>query len=136
MDSKSFLGKGLSFPLSVDPKTGKIAMVSHEEDIKQAVGIIIKTYIGERVMRPDFSSRAYDYVFESDSQDFSLSVVNEITAALVAWEPRIEDINVSTDMKEGRDRSRATVTVSYRVRSTNNYFNLVYPFYLQEGVEA
>jgi len=136
MDSKSFLGKGLSFPLSVDPKTGKIAMVSHEEDIKQAVGIIIKTYIGERVMRPDFGSRAYDYVFESDSQDFSLSVVNEITAALVAWEPRIEDINVSTDMKEGRDRSRATVTVSYRVRSTNNYFNLVYPFYLQEGVEA
>ena len=136
MDSKSFLGKGLSFPLSVDPKTGKIAMVSHEEDIKQAVGIIIKTYIGERVMRPDFGSRAYDYVFESDSQDFSLSVVNEITAALVAWEPRIEDINVSTDMKEGRDRSRATVTVSYRVRSTNNYFNLVYPFYLQEGVDA
>jgi len=111
-------------------------MVSHEEDIKQAVGIIIKTYIGERVMRPDFGSRAYDYVFESDSQDFSLSVVNEITAALVAWEPRIEDINVSTDMKEGGDRSRATVTVSYRVRSTNNYFNLVYPFYLQEGVEA
>jgi len=136
MDSKSFLGKGLSFPLSVDPKTGKIAMVSHEEDIKQTVGIIIKTYIGERVMRPDFGSRAYDYVFESDSQDFSLSVVNEITAALVAWEPRIEDINVSTDMKEGGDRSRATVTVSYRVRSTNNYFNLVYPFYLQEGVEA
>jgi len=39
-------------------------------------------------------------------------------------------------MKEGGDRSRATVTVSYSVRSTNNYFNLVYPFYLQEGVEA
>ncbi|NLM85022.1 MAG: GPW/gp25 family protein [Clostridiales bacterium] len=136
MDSKSFLGKGLSFPLSVDPKTGKIAMVSHEEDIKQAVGIIIKTYVGERVMRPDFGSRALDYVFESDSQDFSLSVVNEITSALVAWEPRIEDINVSTDMKEGGDRSRAVVTVSYKVRSTNNYFNLVYPFYLQEGVEA
>jgi len=136
MDSKSFLGKGLSFPLSVDPKTGKIAMVSHEEDIKQAVGIIIKTYVGERVMRPDFGSRALDYVFESDSQDFSLSVVNEITSALVAWEPRIEDINVSTDMKEGGDRSRAVVTVSYKVRSTNNYFNLVYSFYLQEGVEA
>jgi len=136
MDSKSFLGKGLSFPLSVDPKTGKIAMVSHEEDIKQAVGIIIKTYVGERVMRPDFGSRALDYVFESDSQDFSLSVVNEITSALVAWERRIEDINVSTDMKEGGDRSRAVVTVSYKVRSTNNYFNLVYPFYLQEGVEA
>jgi len=136
MDSKSFLGKGLNFPLSVDPKTGKIAMASHEEDIKQAIGIIIKTYVGERVMRPDFGSRAFDYVFESDSQDFSLSIVNEITAALVAWEPRIEDVHVATDMKEGGDRSRAVVTVRYRVRSTNNYFNLVYPFYLQEGVDA
>lgn len=136
MDSKSFLGKGLSFPLSVDPKTGKIAMVSHEEDIKQAIGIIIRTYIGERVMRSDFGSRAYDYVFESDSQDFSLSVVSEITAALIAWEPRIEDITVETNMKEGGDRSKAVVTVGYKVRSTNNYFNLVYPFYLLEGVDA
>lgn len=136
MDSRSFLGKGLSFPLSVDPKTGKIAMVSHEEDIKQAIGIIIRTYIGERVTRSDFGSRAYDYVFESDSQDFSLSVVNEITAALVAWEPRIEDINVQTNMTEGGDRSQAIVTVGYKVRSTNNYFNLVYPFYLLEGVDA
>ena len=62
--------------------------------------------------------------------------MNEITAALVAWEPRIEDVHVATDMKEGGDRSRAVVTVRYRVRSTNNYFNLVYPFYLQEGVDA
>ena len=45
-DSKSFLGCGLKFPLQVDPKTGKLAMVSFEEDIKEAIGIIINTIRG------------------------------------------------------------------------------------------
>lgn len=42
-----------------------------------------------------------DYVFESDSQDFALSVTGEITDALIRWEPRIEEVEVSAKM-EGR----------------------------------
>ena len=34
MNGKEFLGQGLKFPLQVDPKTGKFAMVSQEEDIQ------------------------------------------------------------------------------------------------------
>ncbi len=135
MSSKDFLGRGWSFPLSVDPKTGKIAMVSHEEDIKQSISIIIRTYLGERVMRPQFGSRTMDYVFESDSQDFALSVTGEITDALIRWEPRIEEVEVSAKM-EGGDKTSAVIRISYRVRNTNNYFNLVYPFYMLEGIEA
>ena len=37
---------------------------------------------------------------------------------------------------EGKDHTTAVVEISYTVRSTNNYFNLVYPFHLLEGVEA
>ena len=113
MDSRDFLGRGWSFPIAVDPRTGRIAMVSHEEDIRQSVGLILRTYRGERVMRPSFGSRAADYVFESDAQDFALSVSSELEGALTA-----------------------VVEISYTVRSTNNYFNLVYPFHLLEGVEA
>lgn len=48
MDSRDFLGRGWSFPIAVDPRTGRIAMVSHEEDIRQSVGLILRTYRGER----------------------------------------------------------------------------------------
>ena len=57
MDSKSFLGRGFGFPFRVEEGTGKIAMVSHEEDIRQSVELILHTYRGERVMRPDFGAR-------------------------------------------------------------------------------
>ena len=30
-------------------------------------------------------------------------------------------------------RAAITVSISYRVRSTNNMFNVVYPFYTLEG---
>ena len=41
MNGKEFLGRGLKFPLQVDPRTGKFAMVSHEDDIREAIGIIL-----------------------------------------------------------------------------------------------
>ena len=63
MGSKDFLGSGLKFPLQIDPRTGKLAMSSHEEDIKEAVRIIIHTSIGERVMRPEFGSNVAEYAF-------------------------------------------------------------------------
>ena len=37
MNGKEFMGRGLRFPLQIDPKTGKFAMVSAEEDIAEAI---------------------------------------------------------------------------------------------------
>ena len=37
MNGKEFLGRGLKFPLQVDPRTGKFAMVGQEEDIREAL---------------------------------------------------------------------------------------------------
>ena len=46
MGSKEFLGSGLKFPLQVDPRTGKVALSHYEEDIAEAIGIIIHTSQG------------------------------------------------------------------------------------------
>ena len=55
MTQKSdFLGRGLSFPLRVDPMTGRMEMADYEESIRQAIYLILMTRKGERVMRPDF----------------------------------------------------------------------------------
>ena len=135
MNGKEFMGRGLKFPFQIDPKTGKVAMVSEEEDISEAIGIIINTVQGERVMRPDFGSNVLDYVFSDASDSLRQSLAFDLREQLGYLEPRIDDIRVNcrdADKLEGA----IVVEVDYRVRSTNNRYNRVYPFYTTEGSEG
>ncbi|MEM5817627.1 MAG: GPW/gp25 family protein [Desulfitobacterium hafniense] len=134
-DAKSFLGRGFKFPLAIDPQTGKIAMVEHEEDIREAIEIILKTNAGERVMRPEFGSTAKDFVFSVNRLESIASFETEILDALARFEPRIKDIEVEVRNDDG-DKSVVMVNIRYVVRSTNNLFNRVYPFYILEGAGA
>ncbi|SHN76051.1 GPW/gp25 family protein [Desulfitobacterium chlororespirans] len=134
-DTKSFLGRGFKFPFAIDPQTGKIAMVEHEEDIREAIEIILKTNAGERVMRPEFGSTAKDFVFSVNRLESIAAFETEILDALARFEPRIKDIEVEVRNDDG-DKSVVMVTIRYVVRSTNNLFNRVYPFYILEGAGA
>ncbi len=135
LDAKSFLGRGFKFPISVDKQTGKIAMVEHEEDIREAIEIILKTNLGERVMRPEFGSNTSDFVFAVNRLEsvaaFKLGILN----ALEEFEPRIKDIKVEINNDDG-DKSTVIVNIQYVVRTTNNLYNMVYPFYIMEGAGA
>ncbi len=128
---KAFLGRGWSFP--VQPGSdGEIAMAAFEEDIRQAILIIMQTDPGERVMRPDFGAGLNALVFEPVNTTTMALVKHRVEQALILWEPRINltDVTVTTDDNE---RNRLLISVSYQVRSTNTFYNLVYPFYLLEG---
>ena len=135
MDSRDFLGRGLKFPLQVDPRTGKISMVSHEDDIREAIEIIVRTMQGERVMRPEFGSNVMDYVFAPSSSTMQQSLVHEIRDQLLYQEPRITDVEAKC--REVSEQTGALmVEIEYTVRSTNNRYNHVYPFYVTEGSEG
>ncbi|MCI3920978.1 GPW/gp25 family protein [Paenibacillus sp. TRM 82003] len=130
--SKSFLGKGWKFPIQVDEATGRVKMVEHEDDIAEAIRIIIWTAKGERIMRPRFGSGIEQYMFKG-TDDMTLSLLgSDIREAILTWELRVANVEVNVT----RDASRAeqvNVHVSYEVRATNHVFNQVYPFYLHEG---
>lgn len=129
--AKDFLGAGWKYPVRTDVDR-KIAMSEHEEDIKEAIWIILGTAKGERVMRPDFGCGIHDFVFAPINTATVNLVENAVQEALTLWEPRIEltKVEVST---EQADEGKLIVSIDYRVRTTNNRFNLVYPFYLKEG---
>ncbi len=135
MDGREFLGRGLKFPLQVDPRTGKIAMVDQEEDIREAIGIILRTGRGERVMRPDFGSDTMEYAFASSSSTMDYTIANELRIFLQGQEPRIRDVEVQCRRQDGRD-GLLVIDVGYTIRSTNNRYNHVYPFYMTEGSEG
>lgn len=131
-DTKQFLGTGFAFPFSVNKQTGKIKMVSHEEDISEAIEIILRTNVRERVMLPDFGSNVEDFVFAVNRLENISSLEDSVRTALETYEPRIKNIEVEVNTDQG-DTSKVIVSIRYVVRSTNNLFNKVYPFYLLEG---
>lgn len=135
MNGKEFLGRGLKFPLQVDPRTGKIAMSDQEEDIRDAIGIILRTGRGERVMRPEFGADTLDYAFAPASSSLSSSISHDLRLILLEQEPRIRDVEVQCTPPDQLTGS-LIIEVSYTVRSTNNRYNHVYPFYATEGSEG
>jgi phage baseplate assembly protein W len=129
--AEKFLGTGWAFPIQVDGD-GRISMSQYEQDIKEAIWIILSTAKGERVMRPEFGCGIHDFVFTVINTSTITLIENSVQEALTMWEPRIELLGVAVST-ERVDEGKLIVSIDYRVRTTNNRFNLVYPFYLQEG---
>lgn len=127
----SFLGRGWKFPVSLDEESGKVMTVAYEEDIQEAIGIIIGTRKGERVMRPDFGCDLHLHLFDVVDYTLLKQMESKVKQALILWEPRITDLDVLAEI--GEEPQLVRITVKYTVRTTNNPFNLVFPFYVNEG---
>ncbi|MDD4802457.1 MAG: GPW/gp25 family protein [Syntrophomonas sp.] len=128
----SFLGRGWKFPVQVDSVTGRIMMSDGEEDIAEAIRIILMTFKGERVMRPDFGSRLNDFVFGLTDPTTLGVLESDLRNAIMAWEPRVSKVEVQIQSDKSNSE-QLWINIDYTVRSTNNLFNLVYPFYINEG---
>ena len=130
--AKNFLGRGWKFPILVDPTTGRIEISEYEQDVREAIWIILSTARGERVMRPDFGCGIHDLVFAPINAATIGEVESNVREALINFEPRIEIINLDVSDQEAHN-GKLLISIDYRVRTTNNEFNLVYPFYFTEG---
>lgn len=129
-DARAFLGTGWAFPPQADVR-GELSTVSYEEDIRQAIRIILATTPGERVMRPDFGAGLNALMFEPINTTTMTLARRRVEEALTTWEPRIDHVTVKVTA-EAR-LGRLMIDIEYRVRATNTFYNLVYPFYLLEG---
>jgi phage baseplate assembly protein W len=132
MNVDEFIGKGWRFPIKINARGG-IDWSEGPGRISDAIWIIVKTALGERVMRPTFGAGVNDYVFQSNSFVIRTRLVAAIKSALVQWEPRIELGQVQAQ-PVANEPTQVLVSIEYRLRTTNELFNVVYPFYLEEGV--
>ncbi|UFH59984.1 GPW/gp25 family protein [Sulfurovum mangrovi] len=126
---REFLGNGWKFPLGL--KEGAFELVSEDEDIKEAILIILNTAPGERVMRPEFGCGIQNYLFSVINSSNLSMIENEVTRALTLYEPRIELERVKAEV-ESSEEGKLVVKIDYSVRSSNSRYNIVYPFYLTE----
>ena len=131
MNSLTFLGRGCKFPLKFE--NGTVAMSEAEEDVEESLHILLGTYPGERLMRPDYGCRLRDYCFRNFEETTIAQLDEEIRNAIDNFEPRVTVEN--TDYKMDDVNNILQIIIDYKVIATNSRRNLVYPFYINEGTD-
>ena len=84
---------------------------------------------------PDFGANTMDYAFAPMSSSMTNAIAHDLRLVLLEQEPRIRDVEIQCDEMD-RNSGAVVIHVSYTVRSTNNRYNQVYPFYATEGTEG
>lgn len=122
------VGRGFAWPLQVD-HTGAIRLIEGAEDLDHSIRVILLTAPGERLMRPQFGCRIWDLLFEPVNANLVGLISHAVREALAQWEPRIEVEDV-TPVQDESDAALVLISITYRIRATNDRRNLVYPFYV------
>lgn len=128
-DAADFIGRGISFPMRVD-QSGAIATTDGAGGgIDSSLRVVLMTAPGERVMRPAFGCRIWQYMFEPINANTLGLMAEAVREAVGRWEPRVtlDDVRVVPDPGSV---GQVFIHIDYTVRTTNDRRNLVYPFYV------
>lgn len=130
LSTRPHLGIGWAFP--VKPVGGKLAYARYEDDVEQAVEIILRTSPGERVMLPRYGAGLRDFLFAPNSPVTHRQVEDAVTRALTDLEPRITVERVVARAAND-EPNLMEIEIDYVVRRSNAFYNRVFPFYLNEA---
>jgi uncharacterized protein len=126
-----FIGRGWGFPTKPGPD-GRLIYIGGPEKIRQSIWVILATAPAERQMLPDFGCGIHDLVFQPNTPALRGMVAEKVRTALTRWEPRIDVIDVRVETPSDA-RNHLLIYIDYRIRTNNAFYNLVYPFFINEG---
>ena len=129
--TRSILGTGWKFPIRINGRGG-FSLSREEQDIAEAIWVVLSTARGERIMMPEFGCGIHDYLFAPNNATTRGAIAHQVQQGLIRWEPRIDVLDVRVIDDPGQP-NLLTIEVDYRIRSNNALHNLVYPFFIQEG---
>jgi Bacteriophage baseplate protein W len=131
--STGHLGRGWAFPVrwTARAASGYGAQIAEgDEDVRQAILILLRTRAGERVMRPGFGADVDRFVFAPRSGETIFELQQLVERALVMGEPRIDVLAVEAYPSPEND-ARIDVRIEYRIDSHRRPSSLVFPFYVR-----
>ncbi|QGY47046.1 hypothetical protein GM418_26300 [Maribellus comscasis] len=132
--TKSFLGRGWSFPPEFNRGAQSVKMLEDEADIKSSLEILLSTRLGERVMVPNYGCNLDELLFKPLNLTLKTYVTDLIKTAILYHEPRIDLNKVEIDPSDELN-GILLIKLDYTIRTTNSRKNMVYPFYKEEGNE-
>ena len=107
-------------------------MSEGETSVRESIWIILMTQTTERFLRPNFGTEIASYVFMDTGLTALTILRRDLTERLLAQEPRIDDVNITTDVEE--KNGYIMIDIDYRIAETGSRDNLVFPFYLNTDV--
>ncbi|MEM9685328.1 MAG: GPW/gp25 family protein [Bacteroidota bacterium] len=130
----AFLGTGWSFPPAFSKVRKSLELVSHTEDIRQSLEILLSTRPGERITQPDYGCDLSQLLYEPLTLGLGTYIKELVRTAILYFEPRIllERVDVKPDATQ---EGIVNIGIDYTIRATNTRTNYVYPFYLIEGTD-
>lgn len=105
--------KGFKFPFSGGTTAYPEAAIDNDL-IKQSLIQIVLTQKGERVMRPDFGSRAMTFVFENNNDALAEMIRTDISTAIAKYEPRV----IVKKVDVAREENMVSIDIQYVVIAT------------------
>ena len=121
------LGRGITYPMQVDGRGG-IRRSAEAQKVRESILVILGTQHHERVMRPTFGCNLQSLVFAPNNTATAHLARHYVEEGLKHWEPRI--LLVQVLVENDNAHARLMISVHYKLKSTYEQQNLVYPFYL------
>ena len=115
MEAGRLFGRGIAFPPRV--VNGRVVWSEGEDNIREAIQIVLLTEQRERIRLPDFGGTLRQFLFEPNNVATRQRIEDQITAALSRWEPRIAVETIAVEPDAG-DRQAAIATITYRLVAT------------------
>ncbi len=126
--SSDFYGRGISFPLQLG--VAGILEADGVQKVEGSIRMILGTQHGERLMRPRFGCNLMSLAFAPNDASTANLARFYVEDALKQWEPRIEVVDV--DVQNDNLNAALLISITYRLRATQDVRNLIYPFYLEQ----
>jgi phage baseplate assembly protein W len=116
MRKQNIFGQGLGFPPRVGAD-GRLVWSEGENNVREAIRIMLMTEPGERLMREEFGGGLRQFLFEPNTVTTRQLIAERITQAIDRWEPRVsvEETRVEPDAQDSR---RVSVTIMFRLVAT------------------
>lgn len=127
-----FLGQGWAFPPEFTSGGCDVVLAADIEDIKQSLEILFGTRLNERIMREDYGCNLDEFMFEETSSETLNRLEYMIKEAILYHEVRIELNNLQFDLEKERE-GVLLIQLDFSIPASNSRYNMVYPFYLNEG---
>lgn len=130
-NARAILGRGVRFPFRPG-LDGGFSLIEGEDNLDQAIILLLSTALGERQMRYEFGSDLPRMIFEPITSATLVELEEAARLALRDWEPRVIVRQVTAEPDPDLE-SKVTLSITFDIPQTNSRRNLVFPFYLQGG---
>lgn len=140
MSKLNFLGKGVDFPFKFSStgglkKTVGLRSASDEAKINASLRFILSVQKGERPMLRDFGCNLRSFIFEPNDIQLERAMLFDIRMCILKWEKRIILNNLRVDRTLAKE-GKLFLDITYTITKSNVQGNLVYPFYLEDGIDS